>query len=82
MFGDVSCCLMSAKVIKIDNCFGLNSCNKIITLTDQKLHQVVVKNVRILSWGSLNTNLVRRAIGIESRKVGVIGLSVRKIQWK
>ena len=49
---------------------------------EQKLHEVVVKNVRVLSWGVLNTNLVRRATGIESRKVGIIGLSVRKIEWK
>ena len=49
---------------------------------EQKLHEVVVKNVRVLSWGVLNTNLVCRATGIESRKVGIIGLSVRKIEWK
>ena len=40
---------MSAKTIKIDNCFDLNSYNKIITLMEQKLHEVVVKNVRVLS---------------------------------
>ena len=73
---------MSAKTIKIDNCFDLNSYNKIIILMEQKLHEVVVKNVRVLSWGVLNTNVVRRATGIESRKVGIIGLSVRKIEWK
>ena len=49
---------------------------------EQNLHEVVVKNVRALSWWVLKTNLVRRAIVIESRNVGAIRLSVKKIEWK
>ena len=49
---------------------------------EQNLREVVVRNVRALSWGVLKTNLVRRAVAIESRNVGVIGLSVKKIDWK
>ena len=36
---------------------------------EQKLPEVVVKNVSVLSLGVLNTNIVRRAIGIKSRKI-------------
>ena len=36
---------------------------------EQKLPEVVVKNVRVLSLGVLNANIVRRAIGIKSRKI-------------
>ena len=45
---------------------------------EQKLYEVVVKNVIVLSWGVLNTNLIHRTIRMESRNVAVIGLSVKK----
>ena len=36
---------------------------------EQKLPEVVVKNVRVLSLGVLNTNIVRRAIGKKKKKI-------------
>ena len=56
----------------------LNWYDNFITLMEQKLYEVVVKNVRVLSWGVLNTNLIHRTIRMESRNVAVIGLSVKK----
>ena len=36
---------------------------------EQKLPEAVFKNVRVLSLGVLNTNIVLRATGIKSRKI-------------
>ena len=49
---------------------------------EQKLPEVVVKNVRVLSLGVLNTNFCSQSYRYKVKKNCLIGLSVKKIEWK